>query len=269
MITYERAGSASAGQVHGQMPHGADQGRNRHGRRNFRTHNASKGGHPEDPAASHGAAVRPPRGVQKTWGLGQRRRPICKSEVEREAYRQRCRRDAAEETSTDIGLEGGEDGPRWTRGTFQGLSSIPHLTSVAAGFYRNDRNDVINGSETSVGRARAMMSEFAVAPACLIDNGGRRAIGIALRRMNFFLCDLLRPTSGVREDGGVYPSCSAKCPLHANGSIGSVRGLRRPQTTIDASSVVDLSAPMCSRPSHEQFFRSRVSLLRAADVAGN
>ena len=55
----------------------------------------------------------------------------------------------------------------------QGFSSIPHLTSVAAGFYRND---VINGSETSVGRARAMMSEFAVAPARLIDNGGRRAI---------------------------------------------------------------------------------------------
>ncbi|EJK67671.1 hypothetical protein THAOC_11267, partial [Thalassiosira oceanica] len=25
-------------------------------------------------------------------------------------------RDAAEETSTDIGLEGGDDGPRWTRG---------------------------------------------------------------------------------------------------------------------------------------------------------
>ncbi|EJK52884.1 hypothetical protein THAOC_27791, partial [Thalassiosira oceanica] len=43
----------------------------------------------------------------------------------------------------------------------------------------------------------------------------------------------------------------------------------RPQTTIDASSVVDLSAPMCSQPSHEQFFRSRVSLLQAADVTGN
>ena len=64
----------------------------------------------------------------------------------------------------------------------QGLSSIPHLTSVADGFYRND---VINGSETSVGRARAMMSEFAVAPARLIDNGGRRAIGIALRPRHF------------------------------------------------------------------------------------
>ncbi|EJK52720.1 hypothetical protein THAOC_27974 [Thalassiosira oceanica] len=43
----------------------------------------------------------------------------------------------------------------------QGLSSIPHLTSVAAGFYRND---VINGSKTSAGQTRAMMSEFAVAP---------------------------------------------------------------------------------------------------------
>ncbi|EJK72731.1 hypothetical protein THAOC_05705, partial [Thalassiosira oceanica] len=65
------------------------------------------------------------------------------------------------------------------------------------------------------------------------------------------------------------PSCSAECPLHADGSIGSVRGLRRPQTTIDASSVFGLSAPMCSRPSHEQFFLSHVSLLQAADVAGN
>ncbi|EJK62749.1 hypothetical protein THAOC_16626 [Thalassiosira oceanica] len=52
----------------------------------------------------------------------------------------------------------------------QGLSSIPHPTSVAAGFYRNA---VINGSGTSAGRARAMMSEFAVALARLIDNVGR------------------------------------------------------------------------------------------------
>ncbi|EJK73449.1 hypothetical protein THAOC_04926, partial [Thalassiosira oceanica] len=64
----------------------------------------------------------------------------------------------------------------------QGLSSIPHLTSVATGFYRND---VINGSETSAGRARAMMSEFAVAPVRLIDNCGRRAIEIALRPQHF------------------------------------------------------------------------------------
>ncbi|EJK73082.1 hypothetical protein THAOC_05316 [Thalassiosira oceanica] len=64
----------------------------------------------------------------------------------------------------------------------QGLSSIPHLTSVAAGFHRSD---VINGSETSAGQARAMMHKFAVAPARLIDNGGRRAIGIALRPRHF------------------------------------------------------------------------------------
>ncbi|EJK66778.1 hypothetical protein THAOC_12272 [Thalassiosira oceanica] len=57
----------------------------------------------------------------------------------------------------------------------QGLSSIPHPTSVAAGFY----------SGTSAGRARLTMSEFAVAPARLIDNGGRRAIGIALRPQHF------------------------------------------------------------------------------------
>ena len=58
--------------------------------------------------------------------------------------------------------------------TLQGLSSIPHLTSVAAAFHGSD---VINGSETSAGRARAMMHKFAVAPARLIDNGNRtRAI---------------------------------------------------------------------------------------------
>ncbi|EJK60045.1 hypothetical protein THAOC_19671, partial [Thalassiosira oceanica] len=39
----------------------------------------------------------------------------------------------------------------------QRLSSIPHLTSVAAGFHRSD---VINGSETSAGQARAMMHKF-------------------------------------------------------------------------------------------------------------
>ncbi|EJK61573.1 hypothetical protein THAOC_17913 [Thalassiosira oceanica] len=64
----------------------------------------------------------------------------------------------------------------------QRLSSIPHPTSVAAGFYRNA---VINGSGTSAGRARLTMSEFAVAPARLIDNGGRRAIGIALPPRHF------------------------------------------------------------------------------------
>ena len=66
----------------------------------------------------------------------------------------------------------------------QGLSSIPHLTSVAAGFYGSE---VINGSETSAAadRARAMMHKFAVAPACLIDNAGRRAIRIALRPQHF------------------------------------------------------------------------------------
>ncbi|EJK52431.1 hypothetical protein THAOC_28289 [Thalassiosira oceanica] len=50
------------------------------------------------------------------------------------------------------------------------------------------------------------------------------------------------------------PPCSAECPLHADWSIGSVRDLRRPQTTIDASSVFGLSAPMCSRPSHASSF---------------
>ncbi|EJK64435.1 hypothetical protein THAOC_14828, partial [Thalassiosira oceanica] len=52
------------------------------------------------------------------------------------------------------------------------------------------------------------------------------------------------PRAVVRGDDGVYPA-RLTCPLHADGSIRSVRGLRRPQTTIDASSVFDLSAPMC------------------------
>ena len=59
----------------------------------------------------------------------------------------------------------------------QGRSSIPYLTSVAAGFYGSD---VINGSETSADRARAMMHKFAVTPASLIDNVGRRAIAAIL-----------------------------------------------------------------------------------------
>ncbi|EJK64767.1 hypothetical protein THAOC_14466, partial [Thalassiosira oceanica] len=45
-------------------------------------------------------------------------------------------------------------------------------------------------------------------------------------------------------------SCSAECPLYAEGFIWSVHGLRRPQTTIDAPTmptIIDLSAPMCAR----------------------
>ncbi|EJK44153.1 hypothetical protein THAOC_37334 [Thalassiosira oceanica] len=76
----------------------------------------------------------------------------------------------------------------------QGLSSIPYLTSVAASFYRNN---VINSSGTSAGRAHAMMSEFAVAPARLIDNGGRRAIGIALLRPQHFIGDVLGMNIGA------------------------------------------------------------------------
>ncbi|EJK75497.1 hypothetical protein THAOC_02774, partial [Thalassiosira oceanica] len=102
----------------------------------------------------------------------QRRRLICKSELGREANRQRCRRGAAEEPSTDIGpgkeVQMVPDG----HAALQGLSSIPHLTSVATGFYRND---VINGSGTSVGQACLMMSKFAVAQARLIDNSGRKS----------------------------------------------------------------------------------------------
>ncbi|EJK44365.1 hypothetical protein THAOC_37100 [Thalassiosira oceanica] len=66
------------------------------------------------------------------------------------------RRGAAEEPNTDIGISG-----------------------------QKEVNDVINGPGTSAGRARLMMREFAVATARLIDNGGRRAIGIALRPQHF------------------------------------------------------------------------------------
>ncbi|EJK52926.1 hypothetical protein THAOC_27744 [Thalassiosira oceanica] len=94
----------------------------------------------------------------------QRRRLICKSKLEREANRQRSRRGAAgaaEEPSTDIGPEGGVDDPDGHASTaLQGLSSISHRSSVAAaGFYRSD---VINSSETSAGRAHAMMHKFAL-----------------------------------------------------------------------------------------------------------
>ncbi|EJK77597.1 hypothetical protein THAOC_00559, partial [Thalassiosira oceanica] len=44
------------------------------------------------------------------------KKTMASSEVEREANRQRCRRGAAEKPNTDIGPEGGVDGPRWTRG---------------------------------------------------------------------------------------------------------------------------------------------------------
>ena len=64
----------------------------------------------------------------------------------------------------------------------QRWSSIPHLASVAAGSYGSD---VPNGSETSAGRARAMMHKFSVTTASLIDSVGRRAIGIALRPQHF------------------------------------------------------------------------------------
>ena len=55
---------------------------------------------------------------------------------------------------------------------------VAQLGKERPAFYRSD---VISGFETSAGRARAMMHKFAVAPARLIDNGGRSAIGIALR----------------------------------------------------------------------------------------
>ncbi|EJK54254.1 hypothetical protein THAOC_26142 [Thalassiosira oceanica] len=85
----------------------------------------------------------------------------------------------------------------------QGLSSIPHLTSVAAGFYRSD---VINGSGTSAGRARAMMHKFAVAPARLIDNGGR-AMGAVIGP----------PGEAMEELDSPYHRCFAVVPAEPTG----------------------------------------------------
>ena len=47
----------------------------------------------------------------------------------------------------------------------------------------------------------------------------------------------MRPVGGIKDADGVRPRCSAECHLCADGSIGSVHGLLRPQTTIDAPSV--------------------------------
>ncbi|EJK69169.1 hypothetical protein THAOC_09604 [Thalassiosira oceanica] len=78
------------------------------------------------------------------------------------------------------------------------------------------------------------------------------------------------PASGVWGDDGVYRTPARPSALYTpTGPLGrSVASVDLKQP-IDASSAVDLSAPICSRPSHEWFFLSHVSLLQAADVAGN
>ncbi|EJK47476.1 hypothetical protein THAOC_33794 [Thalassiosira oceanica] len=79
-------------------------------------------------------------------------------------------------------------------------------------------------------------------------------VGVVLNSRSGDISDLLdgirtHPTIGFTRERcsgrrrGL--SCSAECPLYADGSIGSVRGLRRPQTTL--STIIDLSAPMCER----------------------
>ena len=51
----------------------------------------------------------------------------------------------------------------------------------------------------------------------------------------------MRLVGGVEDADGVDDAWPSKCPLCADGSIGSVRGLLQPQTTIDAPSVDDSS----------------------------
>ncbi|EJK46948.1 hypothetical protein THAOC_34362 [Thalassiosira oceanica] len=127
---------------------------------------------------------------------------ICKSELAREANRQRqkwspkCRPSMSPTQILGQKPEGGVDGPPDGQTALQGLSSIPHLTSVAAVsssrsssrqfFYNKCRYQRLRDLGRQAGlRARLMMNEFAFAPACLIDNVGRRVIGIALRPQHF------------------------------------------------------------------------------------
>ena len=109
----------------------------------------------------------------------------------------------------------------------QELSSYqPHLTSVPAGFYGSD---VINGCETSAGRAREMVHKFAVTPASLIDNGGRRAIGIAPRPQHYIgdvlgmnRCHGRRHRATRRGHGGARLSLSSllrRCAGRADGVL--------------------------------------------------
>ncbi|EJK68214.1 hypothetical protein THAOC_10628 [Thalassiosira oceanica] len=87
--------------------------------------------------------------------------------------------------------------------------------------------------------------------------------------MNFFLYDLLRHASGVQGDDGVYPA-RPNALYTPTGPLGrSVASVDLKQPSMHRTSVFGLSAPMCSQPSQEQFFLSRVSLLRAADVSRN
>ncbi|EJK46624.1 hypothetical protein THAOC_34700 [Thalassiosira oceanica] len=93
------------------------------------------------------------------------------------------------------------------------------------------RNDVLNGSGTSAGQARLMMSEFAVAPARLIDNGGRRAIGIALRpqhivgdvlgmnRCHGRLHRATRPGEAMEELDSPYHRCAGRADRDRQGAV--------------------------------------------------
>ena len=67
----------------------------------------------------------------------------------------------------------------------------------------------------------------------------------------FFLRDPLCSAGDVWGIDGVDTARSSVLSICVDGSIGSVRGLLRPQTTIDAPSVEDSSAPMSSGFNHE------------------
>ncbi|EJK69299.1 hypothetical protein THAOC_09455, partial [Thalassiosira oceanica] len=122
----------------------------------------------------------------------------------------RCRRGAAKKPTTDIGPDGGIEMVPDGHAALQGLSLIPNLTSVAAGFYRSD---VVNGSETPAGRFHAMMHKFAVTSASLIDNVGWDVLGMNRCHCAMAMGAVIGPPGEAMEKlDSPYHRCCAVVP---------------------------------------------------------
>ncbi|EJK68402.1 hypothetical protein THAOC_10421 [Thalassiosira oceanica] len=91
----------------------------------------------------------------------------------------------------------------------QGLSSIPHPTSVAAGFYRSD---VINGSGTSAGRARAMGAVIEAPGKAMeeLDSPYRRCAG---RAVSTEASHVVSSTPLPESVGHMDDNTRDRCPL--------------------------------------------------------
>ncbi|EJK71241.1 hypothetical protein THAOC_07340, partial [Thalassiosira oceanica] len=118
-------------------------------------------------------------------------------------------------------------------GRLQRLSSIPHLTSVAAGFHSFHRSDVINGSETSAGRARAMMHKFAVAPAS--------AMGAVIGP----------PGEAMEELDSPYHRCCAVVPAEPTGCLVATQYCRENEPKGE----IGLGPESAARPNAGPFLR--------------